>query len=171
MTEPLGAGAGTLSVFTAWWSGSTKEWRACHLSHIHSTWWDIVTLRCSPSKSPSALAAILKENKLGPALWKDPSIVPQDANAASLTAEAVVAAVGAAVAGPERTAAAGTHGGMAAPGSGRLRATTSQAAGDGGRAGLRTLLVTKAELQGPSGVSVPSQGGVSVVSRSTRFPS
>lgn len=82
---------------------------------------------------------------------------------------AVVAATVAAVAGPKRRAKADIQGGitMAAPGSSRPRATTTQAAGDGGRAGLGALLGTRAK--GPSSASVPSQGGVSAVSRNTRF--
>ena len=108
-------------------------------------------MRCTTSCSTTAPPAMLEEGDLSHTLRKGGSVIPQATSTADLPAETVALAVP----GPQRGAEAGPQGGttMATAGFSTPRATTPRAAGEGSRAGLRTLLLTllvmRAELQCP----------------------
>ena len=126
-------------------------------------------MRCTPSCSTAAPPATLEEGHLGLALRKGGGLIPQAASTVALPAETAAVATP----GPQRGAEAGPRGGttMATAGFNTPRATTPRAAGDGSRAGLRTLLVTRAELQGLNGMSLPPRGGASAIGREAGLPS
>ena len=164
-TKPAWAGAGTVSVFPAYRSGSAEKpcaQTAVSLFSTSSASWEPKTMRCMTSRTT-------RERDLDAALQKGGSGgVPQAASTTALPAGTMAVAVP----GPQGGTEAGPRGDttMAADGLSTPGATTPREAGGGGGEGLEMLLVMRAELQGPNGTSQPPQGGANAASGLAGIP-